>query len=155
MDAGTLGTFTASQAASMSSFTARASPAMMGPLTCSDMAFTACRSSGDEHGNPPSMTSTPIPANCSAISIFCLLLSFAPGICSPSLKVVSNIWILRLISFNPFCWFLELIQGLKNEKGHGREPMAFGLLAFFSRLWRLQRKGMRSRRSGLQAKEEQ
>ncbi len=47
-------------------------------------------------GNPASIISTPSFANCLAISIFCLISRLAPGDCSPSRKVVSNISIFSI-----------------------------------------------------------
>mmetsp|Transcript_28009 Transcript_28009/g.70625 ORF Transcript_28009/g.70625 Transcript_28009/m.70625 type:complete len:232 (+) Transcript_28009:1483-2178(+) len=80
--------------ASMSPFVARASPQMMGgfswlPTTCA-MLFTAAQSSLDAMGKPASMTSTPSLASCLATCIFSSLVIEQPGLCSPSLSVVSK-----------------------------------------------------------------
>lgn len=52
---------------------------------------TASKSSGEAMGNPASMMSTPRRASWRAMSSFSLLVSVAPGDCSPSRSVVSNI----------------------------------------------------------------
>ena len=49
------------------------------------------KSPSDAIGKPASMISTPISSKSSAISSFSVWLIVAPGLCSPSLKVVSNI----------------------------------------------------------------
>jgi len=89
---------TPSQAASMSGLAARESPQMTGTYpsastalpTSSAMPRTAARSSGEAIGKPASITSTPSRASWRAMSSFSLLVSVAPGDCSPSRSVVSN-----------------------------------------------------------------
>jgi len=54
------------------------------------MPRTAARSSGEAIGKPASITSTPSRASWRAMSSFSLLVSVAPGDCSPSRSVVSN-----------------------------------------------------------------
>ena len=86
---------TASHARSISALAARASPAIVGAFSAvpvsSAMRRTASKSPGDAIGNPASMMSTPIRANCRAISSFSSIFSVAPGDCSPSRRVVSKI----------------------------------------------------------------
>ena len=89
---------TPSQAASMSFLFALESPQITGTYPSSytslptffAMPRTASKSSGLAIGNPASMTSTPSLANDVAMSSFSLLVSVAPGDCSPSRSVVSN-----------------------------------------------------------------
>ena len=54
------------------------------------MALTASKSPGDAMGNPASHTSTPRAESCRAICSFSVMLSVAPGDCSPSRSVVSK-----------------------------------------------------------------
>ena len=55
------------------------------------ISLTAWKSPSEVIGNPASITSTPISSSISAISSFSSKLMVAPGHCSPSRKVVSNI----------------------------------------------------------------
>ena len=82
---------TASQQASTSPGTARASPAMAEPRTSRAMSFTASISPGDEAGNPASMKSTRRRSSARAISSLSWAFSATPGDCSPSRSVVSKI----------------------------------------------------------------
>ena len=82
---------TAFQAASMSATCVRASPAMTGPSTVREIAWTASKSPGEVIGKPASITSTPSRASCWAISSFSCVFSEIPGDCSPSRRVVSKI----------------------------------------------------------------
>src|SRR3989338_2052433 len=82
--------FIAFQAASMSPFVARARPQMIGPLTCCAICLTALNSPSEALGNPAWMTSTLSLASCLAIMSFSFMVRLAPGLCSPSLRVVSN-----------------------------------------------------------------
>ena len=70
---------------------ARASAAMVGPFTVSEIARTASKSPTLVCGNPPSMMSTPRRLSCSATSSFSLMFKLMPGDCSPSRSVVSKI----------------------------------------------------------------
>ena len=58
--------------------------------TSSAIRRTASKSPGDAIGKPASMMSTPMRANCRAISSFSSMFSVAPGDCSPSRRVVSK-----------------------------------------------------------------
>src|SRR3989338_2692798 len=53
--------------------------------------FTACRSPSDTIGKPASIASTPSASSFFAMSSFCSGDNATPGVCSPSLSVVSNI----------------------------------------------------------------
>ena len=64
----------------------------------SAIAFTASASPLDVIGNPASMVSTPSLSNCIAISSLSSGVRLTPGVCSPSLSVVSNIFINLLLS---------------------------------------------------------
>mmetsp|Transcript_15708 Transcript_15708/g.23087 ORF Transcript_15708/g.23087 Transcript_15708/m.23087 type:complete len:281 (-) Transcript_15708:152-994(-) len=91
---GNLAGLTASAQASMSLGRARASPQMMGgssllPTSCA-IFCTALKSPGDAKGNPASITSTPKRCSCLATLIFSSSVMVHPGLCSPSLRVVSN-----------------------------------------------------------------
>jgi len=88
---------------SMSSDMARVRPQITGPCICCEIRRTASKSSGEEAGNPASITSTFSRANCRAISSFSLAPNRVPAACSPSRKVVSNIMIFSFgICFSPF-----------------------------------------------------
>ena len=82
----------APQAASMSALWVRARPQITGPSTLRAIASTASKSPGEVIGKPASITSTPSRASCWAISTFSPVFSEMPGDCSPSLRVVSNMW---------------------------------------------------------------
>ena len=74
--------------------TQRASAAMAGASsaapTSAEMRRTASASPGEAAGNPASMTSTRSRASCLAIVTFSSTVSAAPGVCSPSRRVVSK-----------------------------------------------------------------
>jgi len=81
----------ASAADSMSAGTARESAhTTTASPTSAPMRRTDSKSPGLETGNPASMTSTPRRTSCLAISIFSPVFMLAPGDCSPSRNVVSN-----------------------------------------------------------------
>jgi hypothetical protein len=63
---------------------------MMGPLTSVAMRLTASNSMGPDTGKPASMMSTLSRARAWAISSFWSKESATPGLCSPSLSVVSK-----------------------------------------------------------------
>src|SRR5262249_16773689 len=69
----------------------RARPQMTGPWTLRAMAWTASKSPGEAMGKPASMTSTPRSARARATSSFSARFMLAPGLCSPSLKVVAKL----------------------------------------------------------------
>ena len=52
--------------------------------------LTASRSPSEAAGNPASITSTPSFSSCTASRSFYAEFMLAPGLCSPSLKVVSK-----------------------------------------------------------------
>ena len=85
---------------SMSRGIVRHRPAITGPRISVAIARTASKSPGDAAGKPASMISTFISASTLATRSFCPRLILKPGLCSPSLKVVSNILIMRLIYFS-------------------------------------------------------
>src|SRR3990167_5735623 len=88
----------ASPAASISFFMHRARPHITGPFTLCAMDFTAAKSPGEDTGKPASITSTLRRTSCPAISSFSCDSSEAPGDCSPSRNVVSNIIIFSMFS---------------------------------------------------------
>ena len=61
--------------------------------------FTALRSPSEITGNPVSIASIPNASNFFAMFSFCSGESETPGVCSPSLNVVSNILIFNVHSF--------------------------------------------------------
>jgi len=73
----------------------RASEATVTRVTASATAATPSKSPGEDAAKPASMMSTPSRSRLSAISPFSLGRNAMPGDCSPSLKVVSKILILR------------------------------------------------------------
>ncbi|OPZ98812.1 MAG: hypothetical protein BWY71_01156 [Planctomycetes bacterium ADurb.Bin412] len=83
--------FKARAAASISLAMVRARPAITGPCTCRLMSCTASNWPGELTGNPASIISTPSRASCWATSSFSLTLRLAPGDCSASRSVESNI----------------------------------------------------------------
>src|SRR5438034_3424745 len=83
--------FSASPARRTSLSLARASPHTVLSLIALAIAFTAAKSPLDDAGNPASMTSTLSRSSCLAMRIFSSLVIDAPGLCSPSRKVVSKI----------------------------------------------------------------
>ncbi len=80
----------ASTAASMSTWTQRASAAIVTSRHCSAIVRTAARSPGDATGKPASMMSTPRSDSAAATSNFSSRFIVAPGDCSPSRRVVSK-----------------------------------------------------------------
>ena len=66
-----------------------------GRLTAAATARTPSKSPGEEAANPASITSTPSASSAWAISTFSSGARAMPGDCSPSLRVVSRIVILR------------------------------------------------------------
>ena len=85
-----LANFTASAQRSMSFGCARDRPAMTAFLERRAISLTAWKSPSEVIGKPASMTSTPISSSISATSSFSSKVMVAPGHCSPSRKVVSN-----------------------------------------------------------------
>src|SRR5437899_8694755 len=69
---------------------ARDRPAMTEFLERRAISLTAWKSPSEVIGKPASMTSTPMSSSISAISIFSSNVIVAPGHCSPSRNVVSN-----------------------------------------------------------------
>ncbi len=75
----------------MTSFSfARASPHTVLSRIAPAIAWTASKSPIDDAGNPASMTSTRSRSSCFAMRIFSSRVIDAPGLCSPSRNVVSN-----------------------------------------------------------------
>ena len=85
----------ASAATSMSFSTARVRAHITGQVTALDTSTTELKSPGLETGKPASITSTPSSSRAFASCIFSAVPSWHPGTCSPSLRVVSKIYILR------------------------------------------------------------
>ena len=83
--------FSASAAQSMSLFNALAKPQTVLSVINSDTDLTASKSPGLAIGKPASIISTCIFSNAFAIRSFSSLVIEAPGLCSPSRKVVSKI----------------------------------------------------------------
>ena len=83
---------------SISDLTARASPHTSAFNPCLTIDRIARISPEDTIGNPASIVSTPNSSNLIAICNFCSELTETPGVCSPSLKVVSKILICSAIS---------------------------------------------------------
>src|SRR5712671_528003 len=82
--------FSASIPRWMSRSLARHSPATVESLIAPATACTASKSPFDEAGKPASITSTRILSSCRAMRSFSSLVIEAPGLCSPSRMVVSN-----------------------------------------------------------------
>jgi hypothetical protein len=80
----------ASAQRSMSLNAARESPHTTAFLVRLAISCTAAKSPSDAIGKPASMTSTPMVSSSSATSIFSSWVMVAPGHCSPSRNVVSN-----------------------------------------------------------------
>ncbi len=78
-------------ARSMSLGTVRHRAAMTGPSISVATAFTASKSPGEAAGKPASMMSTFSSPRTCATRNFCPRLMLKPGLCSPSLSVVSKI----------------------------------------------------------------
>src|SRR5208283_3368146 len=83
--------FNASHALFISCSLALASPAIVAPCTSDAVLCTASKSPGDAMGKPASIMSTPSFTSCRATCSFSSTFMEAPGDCSPSLNVVSNI----------------------------------------------------------------
>ena len=81
--------------ASTSSCVVRASEATVAVETAAAAAATPAKSPGEDAAKPASITSTPNCSSAAATSAFSSGRSAMPGDCSPSLKVVSKIEILR------------------------------------------------------------
>ena len=81
----------ASAQRSMSMRVARASPQMTDLVTVRAIWRTASKSPSEAIGKPASITSTPIFSRALAMRIFSSRFMDAPGDCSPSRSVVSNI----------------------------------------------------------------
>jgi hypothetical protein len=81
---------TASSARAMSLSKARHRPQTVESLMASATALTASKSPLDAAGNPASMTSTRMRSSWRAMRSFSSLVMEAPGLCSPSRKVVSK-----------------------------------------------------------------
>ena len=81
----------ASAAASISDLFARARPHTWALSPAFDIILIASFSPLDMTGNPASIASTPRSSIFCAMSSFCCGDSETPGVCSPSLNVVSNI----------------------------------------------------------------
>ena len=81
----------ASTATSMSFCTARLSAQTVGQVTALEISTTELKSPGLETGKPASITSTPSSSSAFATWIFSTVLSWHPGTCSPSRRVVSKI----------------------------------------------------------------
>ena len=90
----------AAPARSMSFSMARARAHTVLSVTAAATAFTDSKSPGLATGNPASMISTRMRSSSLAIRTFSSRVMDAPGLCSPSRKVVSNIikWSLILFS---------------------------------------------------------
>src|SRR5688572_26547926 len=97
---------------------ARASAAMVTPVTSCAICRTAAASPSDAAGKPASMTSTPRSARARATSSFAAAVRAAPGACSPSRRVVSKISICRMSSSS-------LIRG-RDRLGWWRRLLARG-----------------------------
>ncbi len=80
----------------------RESDATVGRLTAAATARTPSKSPGEETANPASITSTPSASSAWAISTFSSGDRAMPGDCSPSLRVVSRIVILRFCTVCSF-----------------------------------------------------
>ncbi len=81
----------ASPAPSMSASRARARPQIWEPRISSAMALTEAKSPLEAAGKPASITSTRIRSSARAICSFSSAFMDAPGLCSPSRRVVSKI----------------------------------------------------------------
>jgi hypothetical protein len=82
--------FSASMPRWMSLSLARHRPQTVESLTALAMARTASKSPLDEAGKPASITSTRMRSRARAMRSFSSLVMEAPGLCSPSRRVVSN-----------------------------------------------------------------
>ena len=94
--------FMASPARSISLSSALAREQTVESLTAFATALTASKSPVEAIANPASITSTRIFSSIFAIRIFSSLVIEAPGDCSPSLNVVSNIINLSDIGYSFF-----------------------------------------------------
>ena len=96
---------TASPALRTSFSTARANEQTVALVMILAIAFTDSKSPGLAAAKPASITSTPIFSNWRAIRIFSSLVMDAPGDCSPSRMVVSNMmtrlfWLVVMVFFS-------------------------------------------------------
>ena len=82
----------ASAATFMSFSTDLVSPQTVAFFTIFETASTEEKSPGLDTGKPASIISTPNKSNCSAMITFWSVFNLHPGTCSPSRRVVSNIW---------------------------------------------------------------
>src|SRR6266576_2439225 len=89
------------------------------------MALTAAKSPFEEAGKPASITSTFSRSSCLAMRIFSSLVIDAPGLCSPSRKVVSNMikWSFMLCSCMLGRRFLRL--ALPDEAGYCKKGLFY------------------------------
>ena len=87
-----LACFKASPATSISFCTARVKPQTVAFFISFAISDTDSKSPGLEMGNPASIISTPRASNLSAKPTFSLVFSLQPGTCSPSRRVVSNMY---------------------------------------------------------------
>src|SRR5919108_3153313 len=78
------------------------------------MALIACISPCDTIGNPASIASTPSSSSLIAIWIFWSGVIVTPGVCSPSLRVVSKILILSAL-FDDVLDMLKSLHHLSEE----------------------------------------
>ena len=104
---------------SMSFGTARAREHMVLSLSVSEILEIASKSPGLAAAKPASIISTPNFSNCKASLIFSSMFIEAPGLCSPSLKVVSKILIISIVEslFVFFVFkFLAKAQWQKHRK---------------------------------------
>src|SRR5208337_23052 len=113
----------ASAAQSISFSTARARAAMAGPRTWRAMRRHPSSWCGEEMGKPDSITSTPSRASWTAISSFCSTLIEAPGDCSPSLSVVSNMLILSITGLLSVFTLPASFHGDNAAPRHLRDPV--------------------------------
>ena len=101
----------ASAQRSMSLKAARERPQITAFLDRCAISCTAAKSPSDAIGKPASMMSTPMSSSSSATSSFSSCVMVAPGHCSPSRKVVSN---MTTRSFSDFVWVvMEIVLLVK------------------------------------------
>src|SRR5690242_3838791 len=81
------------------------------------MRCTASKSPGELYANPASTISTPRRASCLAIISFSSTFMLAPGDCSPSRNVVSNILIIRAMTV--LLYSADCSSGLSNAAAGG------------------------------------
>src|SRR6185295_19033500 len=102
-------------AMSTSPSVARASAAIVTPVTSCAICRTAAASPSDAAGNPASIVSTPRSARARATSSFAAAVRAAPGACSPSRRVVSKISICRI----SFPLLIRVCDGLRRSRRLG------------------------------------